>query len=164
MPQATADTATVLEVRDAIANKSMMIDNTVHRETANGMRRMDSSKVYIARIGEEMGDGAFAAVDIKEGEIVEFGIARRLPGLDGHRNPYVFTWSEDRSVWATCSGCAMFYNTSANNPNTKMHRYFEEDRFEIVALRDIKKDEQLTHTYRSLQWRQCFKGLAEAAP
>lgn len=163
MPQ-TGEVVTGVAVEEVIENKQLSVDYTVHRETKHGERRVDCSKVYIAQIGGDSGDGAFAAVDIKAGEIVEFGIARRLPGLDGMQNPYVFTWSEDRTVWATCSGCAMFYNTSANNPNTKMHRYFDEDRFEIVALRDIAKDEQLTHTYRSLMWRECFQGLSDVAP
>jgi hypothetical protein len=43
--------------------------------------------------------------------------------------------------------------------NTEMKRYFDEDRFEIIALRDIEKDEELTHTYISLEWRECFSDL-----
>ena len=49
-----------------------------------------------------------------------------------------------------------FYNTHATDPNTEMIRYFDEDRFEIYALRDIEVGEELTHTYRSLKWRKCF--------
>jgi SET domain-containing protein len=37
-----------------------------------------------------------------------------------------------------------------------MIRYFDEDRFEIYALRDIQAGEELTHTYRSLKWRKVF--------
>ena len=90
-----------------------------------------------------------------KGECVEWGIMRRLP-MDGNASTYVFTWSEDRTVWATASGMAMFYNTHATDPNTEMIRYFDEDRFEIYALRDIEAGEELTHTYRSLKWRKCF--------
>lgn len=44
-----------------------------------------------------MFDGAFAAVDIKEGELVEKGLMRRLPeGFDGNTCPYIFTWSTER--------------------------------------------------------------------
>lgn len=40
-----------------------------------------------------------------------------------------------------------------------MVRFFDEDRFEIYAARDIEKDEELTHTYISLTWRTCFSDL-----
>ena len=120
---------------------------------------IDCSKVYIANA--KGGAGAFAAQAIKKGEIVEYGIVRRLPaGFDGNESPYVFTWSEDRQVWAIGSGCSTFYNCSAD-PNTKMYRHFENDTFEILALRDIAKDEELTHTYKSLNWRKCFADLRD---
>jgi hypothetical protein len=101
------------------------------------------------------GDGCFARRKFMKGECVEWGIMRRLP-MDGNASTYVFTWSEDRTVWATAGGMAMFYNTHATDPNTEMIRYFDEDRFEIYALRDIEVGEELTHTYRSLKWRKCF--------
>jgi len=50
----------------------------------------------------------------------------------------------------------MFYNTHPTDPNTEMTRFFDEDRFEIYALRDIREGEELTHTYKSLKWRKCF--------
>ena len=58
------------------------------------------------------------------------------------------------------SGCAPYYNTAKSvNANTEMKRYFDEDRFEIFAARDIEPDEELTHTYISLTWRKCFSDL-----
>ena len=105
------------------------------------------------------GHSAYANVDIKKGELIEKGLARRVE-TDGHKNPYVFTWSDDRKTWAFGSGCATFYNTS-RNPNTIMTRYFDEDRFEIHAKQDIKKDTELTHTYRSLEWREAFEDLRQ---
>ena len=42
-----------------------------------------------------------------------------------------------------------------------MIRYFDEDRYEIYAKRNITKDEELTHTYKSLDWRECFKSLSK---
>ena len=118
---------------------------------------MNCQKVYV-KPDQWGGMGAFARVPIKKGEVIEFGLARRLPGLNGHINPVVFTWSEDRTVWATCAGCAMFYNmapTEAEN-NTHMERFFDEDRFVITAKRDIKVHEELKHKYRSQKWRECF--------
>ena len=60
------------------------------------------------------------------------------------------------------SGCSPFYNTAAeNDANTRMVRYYDEDRFEIFATRDIAEGEELTHTYVSLKWRTCFQDLNE---
>lgn len=90
---------------------------------------------------------------------------RRLPdGFDGNTCPYIFTWSDEipNKTWAMGSGCAPYYNTAAaDDSNTRMVRYFDEDRFEIFALRDIEKGEELTHTYKSLKWRTCFQDLNE---
>jgi len=116
------------------------------------------AKVFVATSSDK-GAGAFAACDMGEGEVVECGIVRRLPAaFDGNSSPYVFTWSEDRTVWAVGSGCSTFYNCS-ETPNTKMHRDFENDTFEITALRPISKGEELTHVYKSLAWRGCFADL-----
>jgi len=119
---------------------------------------VECSKVY-AKKDKHGGVGAFAAVPIKKGELVERGLARRLP-VDGTRCAYVFTWSEDRTVWASGSGIAPFYNASLEGTeNTKMVRFYDEDRFEIFALRDIAQDEELTHLYKSIDWRDCFQDL-----
>lgn len=97
------------------------------------------------------------------GELVERGIMRRLPdGFDGNTCPYIFTWGEERpcKTWSMGSGCSPFYNTcKEGTANTRMVRYFEEDRFEIFATRDIAQDEELLHTYISLKWRECFTDL-----
>ncbi len=110
-------------------------------------------------------DGAFAKKDFIEGELIERGIMRRLPdGFDGNKCPYIFTWSTERpnKIWAMGSGCSPFYNTNKESiANTRMVRYFDEDRFEIFATRDIRAGEELTHTYISLRWRECFTELSQ---
>ena len=103
------------------------------------------------------GLGAFANKNIKEGELIEKGVVR-LIDFDGNQNPYVFTWSDDKTKWAFASGCATFYNTSLT-PNTKMVRDFDNNMFSIYALKDIDINDELTHTYKSLEWRTCFDGL-----
>jgi len=135
------------------------------------MNRVDCSKVIVreSTFSTENNkiDGAFAKVDLKSGELIEKGLMRRLSGNDnkafnGMNNPYVFTWSNNKPnyTWAFASGCASFYNTGLENQtNTKMIRYFNEDRFEIYANRDIIAGEELTHTYKSLQWRDVFAPL-----
>ena len=77
--------------------------------------------------------------NIINGELVEKGLMRRLSdnknkAFDGMKNPFVFTWSNDlpNYTWAFASGCAAFYNSGLENQsNTRMVRYFDEDRFEI---------------------------------
>lgn len=123
------------------------------------MDLVNCDKVYVKKIDDSKGLGVFARNDIESGEIIEIGVARRID-TDGHKNNYLFTWSEDRQIWAFLSGCSTFYNTSMN-PNCIMDRNFDEDIFQIKAIKDIKKDEELTHKYRSLEWRKCFKGLHE---
>ena len=122
------------------------------------MSKVECSKVYVKNVRGK-GDSAFALIDIKKGELVEKGLIRRV-NMDGHHNQYLFTWSKDRTIWGFGSGCSTFYNTSRNS-NTEMIRYFDEDRYEIYAKRDITKDEELTHTYKSLDWRECFKSLSK---
>jgi SET domain len=99
------------------------------------------------------------------GELVEKGLMRRLPeDFDGMTCPYIFTWSDDipNKTWAMGSGTSAYYNTNKEcDANTKMIRYFDEDRFEIFAERDIAAGEELTHTYKSLKWRTCFKPISE---
>lgn len=139
---------------------------------AESMRKQTDAFSDFVVVGDsEYGDGVYAKRAFKEGELVEFGPACRLL-VDGQKWDMVFTWADDRSVWAHCSVASVFYNTSLD-PNTHMTRYLDEDRFEIHACKDIQVGEELTHTYRSLLWRECFESLpqdgdaapaAEAAP
>lgn len=118
------------------------------------MSLVECSNVSV-KISEKGGAGAFANKDFQKNELIEKGIVRIVP-VDGNNSPYVFTWSEDRTVWAIGSGCSTFYNSSSNDPNTYMVRHYQENRFEIFANRDIQQGEELLHTYKSLNWRTCF--------
>ena len=73
---------------------------------------VDCSRVFVKN-DQYGGAGAFAAVPIKKGELVEKGIVRVLTNCDGNENPYVFTWSDEQpnTTWAIGSGCSTFYNT-----------------------------------------------------
>ena len=119
---------------------------------------IDCSNVYVSNIPNK-GLGVFAKKNFSKNELIEKGVVRRIK-FDGNQSPYLFTWSEDKTVWAFGSGCSTFYNTS-RNPNTIMTRYFDEDRYEIHALHDIEKETELTHKYRSLEWRDCFDDLRQ---
>lgn len=135
------------------------------------MSIVDCSKVYVQistfSTPNNKFHGAFAKVDIKKGELVEKGLMRRLSCannkvFDGMKNPFVFTWSDDKPnyTWAFGSGCSTFYNSGLESEtNTHMIRFFDEDRFEIYATKDIKAGDELTHTYKSLEWRDVFVPL-----
>ena len=119
---------------------------------------IDCSKVSVNQSKiEGAGLGAFSNTFIKKGSIVEYGLVR-VVDCEGHENPYLFTWSENKKVWAFASGCTTFYNSSVD-PNTHVERDFINLTYKIYALRDIQKNEELTHTYLSLKWRKCFKSL-----
>ena len=42
-----------------------------------------------------------------------------------------------------------------------MVRHFDKDRFEIFALKDIKKGEEVVRKYKGLEWRTVFKDLRD---
>ena len=119
---------------------------------------VDCSKVHVKN--GKYGYGAFAAVDCKKGEIIETGVMMRLKNVDGNENPHLFTWSDDRKVWASGSGCLPFYNHS-NKPNIRKIGDLKNNLLKVVALKDIKKDDELVGTYLSRKWRECFKDLVD---
>ena len=96
-------------------------------------------------------------IKILQMSLIEKGIVKRID-CDDNKNPYLFTWSEDRTLLAYGSGCLTFYNAS-NNPNCIVNRIFDEDRIEVYALTDINKDDELLHKYKSLEWREAFEYL-----
>lgn len=122
---------------------------------------VDMTKVLV-KADAYGGAGAFAKVAIKKDEIIEKGIVRVLP-LDGNVCPFVFTWSlTEPRKWASGSGASVFYNM-CEDPNTHMERNFEQNSFEIKAVRDISAGEELTHVYISATWRTCFADLKPMA-
>tara|TARA_B110000285_G_C15112033_1_gene611702 strand:- start:1552 stop:1929 length:378 start_codon:yes stop_codon:yes gene_type:complete len=123
------------------------------------MSFIECSKVTVLQT-EGKGMGAFANKKINKDELVEKGLVRRID-CNGTQNPYLFTWSENRDIWAFASGCATFYNTGLE-PNCRVDRDFVNDTFKIYALTEIEIGDELTHKYKSLEWRECFKGLNEA--
>ena len=122
------------------------------------MSLVECDKIIVKET-EDKGLGAFTKVKILKDFLVEKGVIRRID-YDGNQNPYLFTWSVNKDVWGFASGCATFYNTSLE-PNCKLVRHYDTDIFEIYALRDIEANEELTHKYQSLEWRECFKELKD---
>jgi SET domain-containing protein len=128
----------------------------IEKFTIDGFAGVDCSNVYIDK--SKYGLGVFARRDFKKDEIIEFGLMYRLKNVDGNENPHLFTWSDDRTVWAGASGCIPWYNHS-ETPNIKKVGNLEKDTMVIIALRDIKKGEELCNTYFSSKWRACFQDL-----
>lgn len=115
---------------------------------------INCSNVYVKK--GVNGYGVFARKNFKAGDIVEKGIMYRLVNVNGNENPHVFTWSDDRTVWAGGSGCLPFYNHS-DIPNIVKKGDLVNDLMTIIALTDIKEHEELVNTYHSKKWRECFQ-------
>ena len=126
-------------------------------EEKKEMGLQNSSKVYVDY--SKYGYGAFAKKDIKKGEIVETCIMIRLVNVDGNENGHIFTLSDDKKVWAHGTGCLPFYNHTNGESNIKKIGDLKNDLMTVVALRDIKKGEELVSQYFSASWRKCFKNL-----
>jgi cytidyltransferase-like protein len=140
------------------------IINSIINTNINKLSAVECSKVYVKHL-ENKGYSVFSKKNFKTGELIEKGLIKKLSDnenkiFDGMNNPYVFTWSNDipNSTWGFGSGCSTFYNTSLNS-NTIMKRNFENNSYEIYASKYITENEELTHQYKSLKWRTCFKEL-----
>ena len=118
------------------------------------MYMFSCEKVYLDKSVLE-GYGVFAKEDINKGELVEKGIMSVLNNVDGHENPMLFTWSDDKTKWAIGTGLLHYYNHS-DNPNIKKIGDLEGNTMTIIALKDIKKGDELLGTYFSKKWRKCF--------
>ena len=89
---------------------------------------------YVAR-SPIHGKGVFASRSIKEGELI--GMLKASPAT---RNGHHVLWlTENEKVRVRCQ--LRFVNHS-ENPNACYY-----DTLEVVALRDIDKDEEITHDY-----------------
>lgn len=134
-----------------------MFNHLYSQEEREQMGLVNCSKVYVDK--SQYGLGVFAREKIKSGEIIETGLMVRLVNVDGNENPHLFTWSDDRTVWTSGSGCLPYYNHTSGEPNMKKIGDLQADTMVIVALRDIEKDEELVSHYYSASWRKCFSDL-----
>ncbi len=126
--------------------------------TTSMNQHLDDSKVYLGKSQICEGYGVFAKQAISEGELIEIGIMTRLTNVDGNENPHLFTWSDDRKVWATGSGHLPFYNHS-EEPNCTKKGDLPNDTLSVYACRNISAGEELTSKYYSKKWRKCFQNF-----
>jgi SET domain-containing protein len=127
------------------------------QEEREQMGLVNCSKVYVDKC--KYGLGVFAKNQIKSGEIIETGLMNRLVNVDGNENPHLFTWSDDRKIWAAGSGCLPYYNHTSQEPNMRKIGDLINDTMVVVALRDIQPNEELVSAYFSASWRKCFNNL-----
>ena len=118
--------------------------------------KIDCSKVEVREC--EFGLGCFANKHIAKGETVEIGLMTPMPGVDGNKYEHMFTWSDDRQLFAVGSGCLPYYNHS-DQPNIIKVGDLTNNTMRIVALRDIHKGEEMRNRYMSKAWRGCFQNF-----
>ena len=119
-----------------------------------------AAQVYVARAGESVGFGAFAARAIKAGQLIgEYTGAWRdgVPYAEAKENGYLFEYPAAGRylVDASREGSAMrFVNHSDKNANARAVFAFRDGYYHIlyVATRDIAVDEQVLIDYGGKYW------------
>jgi hypothetical protein len=124
-------------------------------------KKEDASRVVCADIEvreSPFGLGCFAKRDFKKGEIIEKGIMTPMEGVDGNVHSHMFSWSDDKKLFAVGSGCLPFYNHS-DEPNIIKIGDLTHNTMVIETLRDVSKGEELRNRYISKAWRGCFQSF-----
>jgi SET domain-containing protein len=140
-----------------LSNPSILASIALQKEA---MGLVNCEKVYVADTGK-YGYGVFAKQAIVAGEVIETGLMNVVKEVNGHENTHLFTWSDDRTVWASGSGCLPFYNHAFGEPNMKKIGDLINNKMVVVALRDIETGEELVSKYMSAKWRRCFNDLQD---
>jgi len=112
---------------------------------------MKIKRLYLAEsIIPKAGRGVFAALKIKKGEVIESCPVLVLPRRDYSvlkktelRN-YYFMWG--KTTVALCFGYGSLYNHSYK-PNATYKKKIKEKIIEFVAIKDIKKNEEIAVNY-----------------
>ena len=93
-----------------------------------------SVKKYYVKESAIHGKGLFASTDIDKNETI--GTIKYNPTVED--GPYVL-WIDDQAILVVCD---LKYINHDATPNACYY-----DDLNVVALRDIKKDEEITHDY-----------------
>lgn len=104
----------------------------------------------------DVGRGVIATKNVKKGTILErspvvVGPAKDFVAKHGKMtviDHYLLTWEEkgEGKEFAMGLGYLMLYNHS-DNPNAEFKFLYKKREIEMIALRDIKKGEEVTHDY-----------------
>lgn len=111
----------------------------------------ENMKIYIAKSKtKNAGRGVFAANSIKRGKIIERCPVLVLPRKDyllvkkTELRNYYFMWGKSTS--AICFGYGSMYNHSYE-PNATYRKRIKEKIIDFVAIKSIKKGEEITVNY-----------------
>lgn len=112
-----------------------------------------SAKIYIGKSSiPNAGRGVFALVDIKNGEVIEQCPVIDIPQKQVHNIQssilinYNFAWGAPEDRLAICLGFGSVYN-HAYDPNATYIKHIERELINFVAIKDIKKGEEITVNY-----------------
>ena len=104
----------------------------------------------------EVGRGVIARKSAKKGTVLErspvvVGPAKDFKAKHGKMtviDNYLLTWNEkgEDKEYAAGLGYLMLYNHS-DNPNAEFRYHYKKREIDMVALRAIKKGEEITHDY-----------------
>ena len=125
---------------------------------ANTSETMMGAKIAWRKISEEKGRGVFALRDIAKGEVIE--TAPVIPVsknsvIDNGEAPdgYLLDWDGNYEDEEYCMplGYIMMYNHSST-PNMMLDQDYDEYTMKAIAIRDIKKGEELCWDYNCELW------------
>jgi len=125
---------------------------------AHHIRQNYVANVYIAKVSDAVGFGAFAGEDIDKGSFLgEYtGLARAFADAEAS-NAYLFNYVSGGVVDASCSGnFTRFINHSELHANTTYMRVMVDDLEHVVLLAEkrIRADEQILFDYGANYWTQ----------
>jgi len=111
------------------------------------------SKLYVAQSKiHKAGRGVFASVAIKQGELIE-----RCPVIEipEHEGPsvnesmlvtYIYYLGKNKERLMLALGFGSIYNHT-ETPNAEYHERYREKTIDFIALKEIKKDQEITVKY-----------------
>lgn len=112
-----------------------------------------STKIYLGKSSiQNAGRGAFASKDIQAGEIIEICPIIEIPTSEIEFLKktllinYYFVWGKAEEKRAICLGFGSLYNHSYE-PNATYMKYLEDETIHFNAIKEIKKDEEITVNY-----------------
>jgi len=114
---------------------------------------LPSQKVYLGKSTiPHAGRGIFTSRDILAGEVIEICPIIEIPTSEIELLKktllinYYFVWGKAEEKRAICLGFGSLYN-HAYEPNATYMKHLESETIHFNAIKDIKKDEEITVNY-----------------
>jgi SET domain-containing protein len=122
---------------------------------------LSSDKIYVSKSKiPNGGRGVFAKVTIKKGEIIEECPVIEIPKHDASSIntsmlvTYIYYLGKTKERLMVVLGFGSIYNHSYQ-PNAQYKEKYKDKKIDFIAMRDIKKDEEITVNYS--QGKQKYK-------